>query len=705
MTVTTREYVWMALDAYDARARTNDPAAPAFADPAVEAEFPGWSVVAPAGAGVARNASLTVPNGLEANIYVNEARGEVVVAFRGTESGRYFDAVAEGRFGLVDDANLDRDVETLFGYYQDGGRTIEEFVEAGGGLDRYLEENFGLGQTFADTVAGTLTAFGDIPFLDPIEELGQDGEATLRSQAREAILAVLRAAEDNPGKTVTVTGHSLGGALAAYAAAALGVPAVVFDPAPYGARAFLEELRVFADDLIASDFPGLDTEAAGWIARPSAVATVADRVTTERIEGSFVPDLYLTASPLELPDGQGTETVIGPLGEGVAGATLHSPDLHALAIDSRERAGPDRPALETLTEPLPSLVAQMDDPVLGPDGSSDSFFRTLLVEEDVYLLFADVMTRIAEIDAAYAPDGGGVERGGEAARIQIAGALDSFGFLANSQAFDDLPAADAVLVAELGAGAGTAGMDVLIGDYRVPERFAPQAGADAIAPGAGAPDRIVGRLSDLDGDTLLDFGPGDEIVVTDAATVSVGVTGQGADRKLSLDRGGAPAEAVLGLRPDLATADFTVETRDGQAVVSLADEPARLADAEAIALLYEAALGRQAGTDGLNFWIDQLEEGFSLFTIAGRFIEGPEFRATVGEPETLTEEEYIEALFVATLGRPGRQEGVDFWVSELGRDDFGPENALIGFALSPENREKNPEFMTLAEADGIWDFG
>lgn len=34
----------MALDADDARSRTNDPGAPAPADPAVEALFPGWSV-------------------------------------------------------------------------------------------------------------------------------------------------------------------------------------------------------------------------------------------------------------------------------------------------------------------------------------------------------------------------------------------------------------------------------------------------------------------------------------------------------------------------------------------------------------------------------------------------------------------------------------------------------------------------------------
>src|SRR6056297_2318078 len=134
MPPTLREAATMALDAYDARSATNAPGAPAPADPAVEDLFPGWAVQETDRASAPRNASAAYGNGMEANIYANAARGEVVVAFRGTEIGRFLDAVDAFEIGLIRDAGLDDDILTLLGYYQDGGETIGRFIAAQGGL-------------------------------------------------------------------------------------------------------------------------------------------------------------------------------------------------------------------------------------------------------------------------------------------------------------------------------------------------------------------------------------------------------------------------------------------------------------------------------------------------------------------------------------------------------------------------------------------
>ncbi|MEO0958507.1 MAG: hypothetical protein AAFY66_08615, partial [Pseudomonadota bacterium] len=110
MTVSPREYAWMALDAYDSAPTPNDPDSVVLADPAVELEFPEWRVLPPEGEKAAlRNATRTDMSGFEANIYVNDETQEIVIAFRGTEFGFFVDAATNAEFDLIDDANLDND--------------------------------------------------------------------------------------------------------------------------------------------------------------------------------------------------------------------------------------------------------------------------------------------------------------------------------------------------------------------------------------------------------------------------------------------------------------------------------------------------------------------------------------------------------------------------------------------------------------------
>ncbi|MEL6481361.1 MAG: hypothetical protein AAFQ75_07920, partial [Pseudomonadota bacterium] len=155
MPATPREYAWMALDAYDNSLTPNDPDSTVIADPAVEVEFPEWRVLPPEGEKAEdRNATRTDMSGFEANVYVNDTTQQIVIAFRGTEFGYFVDAVSEGDFDLIDEANLDKDVESLFGYYQDEGRTLKGIENEAGGFAEALEDRFGFSSVEAQVSVG-----------------------------------------------------------------------------------------------------------------------------------------------------------------------------------------------------------------------------------------------------------------------------------------------------------------------------------------------------------------------------------------------------------------------------------------------------------------------------------------------------------------------------------------------------------------------
>jgi V8-like Glu-specific endopeptidase len=127
-------------------------------------------------------------------------------------------------------------------------------------------------------------------------------------------------------------------------------------------------------------------------------------------------------------------------------------------------------------------------------------------------------------------------------------------------------------------------------------------------------------------------------------------------------------------------------------------------DAQNIALLYEAALNRQAEPDGLNYWIDRLEGGTSLHTMADLFMASAEFVASFGNPDMLSDSAFVDLLYDNVLGRDGDAEGFAYWVDSLAAGS-GRDRVLIDFALSPENEEGSPYVKTLFEDNaGNWMF-
>ncbi|MGF1502910.1 MAG: DUF4214 domain-containing protein [Paracoccaceae bacterium] len=104
-----------------------------------------------------------------------------------------------------------------------------------------------------------------------------------------------------------------------------------------------------------------------------------------------------------------------------------------------------------------------------------------------------------------------------------------------------------------------------------------------------------------------------------------------------------------------------------------------------VALIYEAALNRQADPSGLVYWIGIFEDGAPLRAIAREFLRSPEFLSTVGDPNELSDAELVRGLYENVLDRPADASGLAFWLGELNRPGTEAADLLLDFARSQEN--------------------
>ena len=112
--------------------------------------------------------------------------------------------------------------------------------------------------------------------------------------------------------------------------------------------------------------------------------------------------------------------------------------------------------------------------------------------------------------------------------------------------------------------------------------------------------------------------------------------------------------------------------------------------------LYLAALGRPPEQFGLEYWAAALDGGLDLRTAAGGFIGSPEFNTRFG---ALDHAGFVERLYLNVLGRNSDPQGFAFWFNQLAQGQSKPD-LLIGFAESAENRARTKEIVDA----GIIDF-
>jgi len=100
--------------------------------------------------------------------------------------------------------------------------------------------------------------------------------------------------------------------------------------------------------------------------------------------------------------------------------------------------------------------------------------------------------------------------------------------------------------------------------------------------------------------------------------------------------------------------------------------------------LYEAAFNRKPDASGLGYWINALDYGVSLQSVAEQFAGSKEFGALFGTQ--LSDKAYVSALYENVLNRPLDQTGANYWVTALG-NGVSRAQILIDFSESTENQQ------------------
>jgi hypothetical protein len=98
--------------------------------------------------------------------------------------------------------------------------------------------------------------------------------------------------------------------------------------------------------------------------------------------------------------------------------------------------------------------------------------------------------------------------------------------------------------------------------------------------------------------------------------------------------------------------------------------------------IYKAAFDRAPDAGGLGFWIDAMDDGASLLSVAAGFISSPEFEKLYGS--NVSDRDYVTKLYNNVLDRNPDQGGYDFWLGALA-NGATREDILVNFSESKEN--------------------
>ena len=102
--------------------------------------------------------------------------------------------------------------------------------------------------------------------------------------------------------------------------------------------------------------------------------------------------------------------------------------------------------------------------------------------------------------------------------------------------------------------------------------------------------------------------------------------------------------------------------------------------------VYKASFNREPDTNGLGYWIAQMDLGMDLLEVSARFIDSEEFRLLYGDNPT--DEFLLTKVYQNVLGRDPEPEGYNWWLNEIRTN---PEKTrakiLADFSESSENKQ------------------
>lgn len=114
--------------------------------------------------------------------------------------------------------------------------------------------------------------------------------------------------------------------------------------------------------------------------------------------------------------------------------------------------------------------------------------------------------------------------------------------------------------------------------------------------------------------------------------------------------------------------------------------------------LYQAAFDRVPDAEGLGFWIDHYDQGsVDLVSMANFFMRSAEFAEKYGDPDTVSDFDFLTLLYNNVLDRDPDQAGFLFWRNQQ-------ENGLTRAEMIQYFSESNENYENVAAdiAQGIW---
>ncbi len=94
---------------------------------------------------------------------------------------------------------------------------------------------------------------------------------------------------------------------------------------------------------------------------------------------------------------------------------------------------------------------------------------------------------------------------------------------------------------------------------------------------------------------------------------------------------------------------------------------------------------RLPNPDGLKYWIEKYSSGENdSRVVASSFLASDEFKQRYGE--NVSNENYVNTLYVNVLGRDYDQAGYNYWLGNLNNGVETRYELLLGFSESLENK-------------------
>jgi beta-glucanase (GH16 family) len=111
--------------------------------------------------------------------------------------------------------------------------------------------------------------------------------------------------------------------------------------------------------------------------------------------------------------------------------------------------------------------------------------------------------------------------------------------------------------------------------------------------------------------------------------------------------------------------------------------------------LYEATLGRAPDQEGLTNWVNILDSGTSLQTVASDFVGSQEFQSTYG---SLTNSGFVTLIYNNVLHRAPDSGGLSYWTGLLNSGQDTRAQVVTGFSESSEDITDS----AAAVGQGLW---